>query len=296
MGIQRLYRGHRCRLRLPDMKAAYLRDDLMKMYTQARKKEAWVKDREWAREHARALYSRERREEMTARATSRVDAAKYHEGRKMKAFSASCYSDERLHESMVGLLNREAEDMMERDAQEQRQRDRKAFLVSRVKEHGPKGYGKRGFHYSKAGRNAPPPHNDVKAFLKIYSAKSIVNSCSGSEFGKSLAERRRIRRKLSMEEEAAERAVPGSRSKGMEKFFAKELEDIISAEVEKAEHNFSKKGLLQKLRNHNRSDGMRHAYRYPTDINVDPMKWLNDDVDSTIKYQDQKMNNRLSAV
>ena len=79
----------------------------------------------------------------------------------------------------------------------------------------------------------------------------------------------------------------------MSKLFESELTDIISAEVEKAQHTFSKKGLLSRLREHNQSDSFRKHYRFPKDINEDPMAFLNDDIDTTIKFQDQKMKERI---
>lgn len=59
-------------------------------------------------------------------------------------------------------------------------------------------------------------------------------------------------------------------------------------EVKDSTHNFSKKNVGGKLRSHNEAHGYKSGYKYPKNINEDPLQWLNDDIDTTIKYQDKK--------
>jgi hypothetical protein len=321
MALQRLYRGFHIRLRLPDLKDGWLRAELLRKYKEERRENTWLKDREWTRQKTKQLYQKERRDEATARQTGRIDEMKYYGGRKMQAFSESCYADDQLQGAMEVLIVKEKTDMYDRDIKERAQKERKQFLIQRIAEHGPKGFGRRGFHYSKAGTNAQPRHNDVTAFLKrsVSASQLQTSALSGSSQGQqsvtgegsggggsghelvvggdegSGSSRRNRRKKVSLEEEATYKVVPGSRSRGMGKLFEKELTDIVTAEVEKAQHTFSKKGLLGRLRAHNESDGFRKHYKFPKDINEDPMKFLNDDIDTTIKFQDQKMKERLKS-
>ena len=289
MKLQRLYRGFHVRLRLPDLKDDLLRKELMRKYCKERADKAWLGDREWTREKARGLYQRERRDESTARMTGRITEMKYYGGKKMLAFSDSCYADNQLHQSMALLIDKEKADISEREQADKARRDRKEYLMRRIAEHGPRGYGRRGFHYSKAGTNAVPRHNDVTAFLRRSSSCSTLTAAPAEEIGQRQKSARARRSRLNAEEDASCKPVPGTRSKGMGKLFEKEITDIIATEVEKAQHTFSKKGLLARLQAHNQSNGFRKHYRFPKDINEDPMEFLNEDIDTTIRYQDQKM-------
>jgi hypothetical protein len=103
-----------------------------------------------------------------------------------------------------------------------------------------------------------------------------------------VASKRRTR-----EENALFKAVSPSRGRGMKSLFQSELTDMLAVEVQQATHNFSKKNVGGKLRAHNVEHGYKNGFKYPDDINVDPLQWLNDDIDATIKFQDQKIKKEI---
>ena len=101
------------------------------------------------------------------------------------------------------------------------------------------------------------------------------------------------KKKRNKEENQLYKATSPSRGRAMNALFQTELDDILVQEVNDATHNFSKKNVGGKLRAHNMEHGYKNGYKYPKDINVDPLQWLNDDIDTTIKFQDQKIKKEI---
>lgn len=143
--IQRLFRGHRVRLLIPGMLKE--RDDemVMKQYADFAEKRRLKKLRGDAIIKTKAAYVKERAEERTARFTGRIDVPSLHDDRKMKAFAASCYSDNRLPSEQDKLLAMELADIAKYKKKIKDDIVRRDYLTERIDEHGPRGYGKRGF-------------------------------------------------------------------------------------------------------------------------------------------------------
>ena len=317
--LQSLWRGYILRLQLPVMIRQLKSDQVMQAYRKHREEEKFYKGRAWVREVARKAYRTERQEEKTVRMTSRIREAKEYNGRKMKAFADSVYADDRLANAIDDLIHRETADMAAIKAKEDEVIARKQFMVSRVNEHGPSGFGYRGFSYSQKGENAPPMYNRVTAFL-VSAVQAEKNESTETELhqdsfirhrqsaeesltgggGLSLQKMKEreakevARKKRSKEEAKLFKATSPSRGRAMQALFKDELDEILSKEVKEATQNSFKKNVLGKLRSHNTERGYKSAYKYPKDINVDPLKWLNDDIDTTIKFQDQNIRNRIN--
>lgn len=287
--IQRAFRGHLSRLKIPIFKDKWFRDHIMNKYLDEKEEKKRNQDKKWHRDKTQLLYLKQRKEEFTARVTGKIDEnATEYNGKKMIYFDSTCYSDDHLKSNIIQFVENEVHEIEREKNIEQMKRDRKQFIVNRIQEHGPKGYGKRGYHYSKAGINAPPPQNDVKAFLKNSSTNYRKNILT-KEFVSEKTRIKNLNKRLKLDEEVSLRKVPSSRSKGMNKLFESELTDIINKEIEKASHDFTKKNLLSRFREHRESTGIRNNYKYPSSVYEDPMKWLNEDIDVTIQYQDTQM-------
>lgn len=143
--IQRLYRGHAVRIKIPAMLRARDDERVMRQYANFAEKRRLRRLRTDAVVKTKSAYIKERGEERTARYTGRIDAPALHNDRKMKAFAASCYSDNRLPNEMDNLLGIELREIAENKKQIKDDHDRKVFLTGRINEHGPRGFGNRGF-------------------------------------------------------------------------------------------------------------------------------------------------------
>jgi len=142
--IQRLWRGHRVRLHImPKLRYDKQREESENDYFEFREKKMKKKRREDAITMTKNAYIKERAEERTVRYTGRIDVATDHQDRKMRAFAASCYSDNRLQDQMDSLLETDMMEVAEFKAKVQEDHDRKEFILNRIKETGPEGYGLR---------------------------------------------------------------------------------------------------------------------------------------------------------
>lgn len=142
--IQRLWRGHRVRLNIvPRMKKHVQREKQMKEYQDATDKKRMKKERADTITLTKAAYIKERAEERTARFTGRIDLATDHQDRKMRAFAASVYADNRLQTQMDNLLNAELDAIANDKEAARAAHERKAFILNRIAETGPPGLGKR---------------------------------------------------------------------------------------------------------------------------------------------------------
>ena len=315
--LQALYRGYKLRLQLPEIRKRRKNDAVMRSYKKYNDDCNFVKGREWVREVVRKAYKNEREEEKSCRFTGRIGLAKDYNGRKMRAFADSVYADNRLETAITDLIHRETDDMALIKNAEEKKDSRKKFMVSRIGEHGPRGFGYRGFAYSKKGENAPPFHNRVTAFLvsavlaeknkamssELHADTYISSRPSASESltgGGGLSREKLLakeaeevaKKKRTREENALFKVTSPSRSRSMKALFQTELDEILAQEVEQATHNFSKKNVCAKLRAHNKEHNYKNGYKYPKDVNVDPLQWLNDDIDTTIKYQDRNLKKK----
>jgi hypothetical protein len=102
----------------------------------------------------------------------------------MKAFAASCYSDNRLQNQMDSLLETDLHNVHEFKAKVQADHDRKEFILSRIKETGPTGYGKRSempdpslqkvMHGIKIGPELMPPRSASMKKLLYHEVTDIM--------------------------------------------------------------------------------------------------------------------------
>ena len=143
--IQRLYRGHRVRLHMPTMIKESNDQEPLDNYLNMREKQIRRKQFKDSILKTKNAYIKERAEERTARFTQRIDEMSLHNQKKMVAFAASCYADDRLPNEMARLLDMQLMDIHEEKMKIESDLDRKQFIMDRIAEHGPEGYGQRGF-------------------------------------------------------------------------------------------------------------------------------------------------------
>lgn len=333
MKIQRLYRGFYCRLHiLPKYKKYHEKKSLRSKYVEERNLQKFHQAQANTREKLMALYNRERGMEFTARVTSKIDDMSTSDGKKMQLFKDSCYGDDTVRDEVVHILTTEYKQVGIENTAKDNMRNRKQFLMNRIAETGPKGFGSRAIAHSRLGVNAIPLHKHSSGFL-VVTQQNILNEKQielqkqmEKEKKKSISQVRKINRASSRvlekshsmagigetesvsisssvasdqatPENAPYRIFPPSRSRGMSHLFQQELQDIVQVEISNARHTFAKKDLKSEFQAHNSKEGSRlgKSFPYPKDINVDPMKWLSDDIDVTIKFQDKNIRNRNSA-
>ena len=141
--IQRIWRAHRVRLLVPTLKDQRAKDTLSKDYEDWKEMKRVKKAKADNKVLTKNAYIKERAEERTARYTARIDIATDHQDRKMRAFAASCYSDNRLQDQMDALLNAEMHQVALHKEAIITAHDRKEFLLSKIAETGPTGFGLR---------------------------------------------------------------------------------------------------------------------------------------------------------
>lgn len=143
--IQRMFRGHNIRIKIPKIRETRRKEELMTRYLKQTEDRVAHKQREKAHMQTAVAYVKERSEERTARFTTRIDPPTDYEERKMRAFNASIYGDDKVTNRMMAVIGQEQRDDMEfREAVSEENR-RKAFIRARIDEHGPRGFGLRGF-------------------------------------------------------------------------------------------------------------------------------------------------------
>ena len=142
--IQRAYRGHAVRVKMPKFIALQRREKLMARYQDQAMKQLKGSHLKQLRDTMMESYAHERREEKSARFTQRIDLPQYHDNKKMKAFAASCYYDDKLQLEIDDLMGIVIEKELEERETVRMEIDRRRFLDSRIAEHGPLGFGLRG--------------------------------------------------------------------------------------------------------------------------------------------------------
>jgi len=89
------------------------------------------------------------------------------------------------------------------------------------------------------------------------------------------------------------RKEESSRSKSMRHLFKDELQGLMDATIHRIMHDFKKPdngGYLSRFKRHNkaREDTTLLEFKYPKDINENPLDYLNDNIDDVIKFMDKK--------
>ena len=212
--IQRAYRGHCMRLFIPKMVALQRREKIMQRYQQRAAQQIKTAAVKRVKEKLQAAYQHERGEERTSRYTQRIDLASDHDDRKMRAFAASCYAGDELPQAIDELMRLEGEELREKKAAIQREKDRRAFIQRRYDEHGPSGFGKRG---------VPPTEEESKA------AAVVINGFRVGE------------------------ALTSSRTKGMQQLFCEEKTALMHNLIDRVTKDFglAHSNLLPRFKEYN---------------------------------------------
>jgi hypothetical protein len=264
LAIQRIYRRHAARLKM-----AFIKNDI-RTSREIRSYKAWRTSRhvskqvDLAKELMRSAYTKERREEITARFTGRVADGGLNG--KMRTFAASSYSDDRLEKSMQQVLKDEYTAIERKKIEFAAKTERRAFMMNRIAEYGPRGFGSRG--------EVPALENvfsgdalkelEEQAGAAPSSISSVILGSAGSKSAKTAPRE-------------------SSRSTGMRALFNDELRSVTTEIVDiiSKDTNFDPNSLLGQFRAHNKGTDIpesRKHFKYPKDINVDKMKVLYEEI------------------
>lgn len=211
MIIQRAYRGFIGRMFCTKLRADTLREKFMDDYQDFAQAKLLKKQFDKIKVKTKSAYIKEMAEEKTARLTRRIDLAEDHDDRKLKAWSASCYADDRLPKMIDQLYDVEFMKINEQKLKAEEERTRKLYLRNRIEEHGPTGFGDRGFIKEK-------PLLDVES----WETRKILGDI-----------------------------VMSSRSKGMDRYFKNEMTDLVNKLAERAMHNFEGRDLRNRFKQYN---------------------------------------------
>lgn len=141
--IQAAYRGHRARLLIPKIIAHRRREEIMNSYLKRGKDTVLVDKRDKLLEQSHLSYMKERAEEKTARYCSMIPTPSEYGMRKMAAFWDSQFAGDALTNDTNALLQTEKDiDKVRQDGVE-RENARKQYIMNRIAQRGPQGYGLR---------------------------------------------------------------------------------------------------------------------------------------------------------
>jgi hypothetical protein len=306
------------------------RDDemVMKQYAEFAEKRRLKKLRSDAITMTKSAYIKERGEERTARYTGRIDVATQHDDRKMKAFAASCYSDNRLPNEIDKLMTLELREIAKHKKQINDDLKRKDFLIERVKEHGPRGFGRRGFIDESAEEKViagivvgPERISSRSKGMKVLVNDEIATIMDGvveralhdfrghklkerfAAFNKEKDESRSagILSTLAARETKMERAFgvhgrgrggvaepPSPLSKGLNM-------SRTSPSPERGKDSPSKWHTGEKKGQNKKKPRRFKDYKYPVGINDNPMDFLNENLDDMLAYADEKAKKEAAA-
>lgn len=226
--------------------------------------------------------------------------------KKMTLFSQSCYSSDHFKETLGSYVMEERGVMASESLERSQQKQRKEFMLKRISEHGPRGYGRRGYAYSQKGTYALPDHLNHKIFLRSTPKTSSLSSGT---------RKTKLKKAIASVEPVEYRVRPSTRSQGMSCYHLQELNEIVTQEITRSVHEFQKVNLKEKIESFNQQTAApampstaakrshkgksvgsepstrreKYKYKYPADVNSDPLQWLYDDIDTTIQFQDSQM-------
>jgi hypothetical protein len=244
-----------------------------------------------ASELVKSAYIKEQAEEKTARYTSRLELASRYDLKKTYAFAASAYADNRLPREMDHLLAVDEGNRQEEVGAIVYERTRRKFINDRIAEHGPVGFGSRGYTPQEILEGA---QMEEKVFLKsIGSTKQDQERRLVGNISKFVP----LPDELTLLSGGGilKKKEESKRAKGMRKLFEKELSDIMETTVNRIMHDFKKPdgGHISRLRAHNaaRKGTTLLEFKFPKDVNEKPMDWLNENIDEAIIHIDKKTRN-----
>lgn len=272
--VQRMYRGHASRVGIFKYFKAKTRNKTMKNYREARKKGKIEKKKKLNRNDLQSSYQHLRSEAYTARATQRIDPPRDHGNVSIRAFEKSLYATDDLNDRIKTLMEVDSKIHQYEKDEVHRQRSRRSKINNLIAEHGPVGFGSRGFKNQELLEKLHElDHDTTQGHLR-----------EGRHAGLAAI--------WGYNESSTNSLVESSRSRGMRAYHADELEEIMDKTVERVQHDFTNKHIPKAIKNFNilskNPGGSLMHYKYPKDINENPMDWLNDDIDSTIKQMDIK--------
>lgn len=143
--IQRIYRGYRAKIFFYALKVERDREKMDKAYRKYAEKKVRDVKMSKALQLVKSAYIKEAGEEKTVRFTSRIEKASNYGLKKTYAYAASVYANDRLPRHMDHLLRVDSGNRKDEWGVITHQRERKKFIVDRINEHGPRGFGTRGF-------------------------------------------------------------------------------------------------------------------------------------------------------
>ena len=160
---------------------------------------------------------------------------------------------------------------MKEKARKERQ-ERREFLMNRIAEHGPRGYGKRGF----------PP--EVQS---LYSSEALSALETASADPRTATASSSSAKLESSAKSNISQVRESSRSHGMRSLFKEELGDLTAKVVEDSTHEtaLSPNSRHIQFKEHNKRTDLPQFknYKYPTDINTDKMAVLYEEIPRTRK-------------
>ena len=303
--IQRAYRGHAVRVKMPKFIALQRRGKLMAKYQDQAMKQLKGSHLKQLRDTMMESYAHERREEKTARFTQRIDLPYYHDNKKMKAFAASCYYDDKLQLEIDDLMGIVIEKELEERETVRMEMDRRRFLDSRIAEHGPLGFGLRGVKPSDDNpvivngfRVSKIPESSRTTSMRIMfdeERKQLMNNLidrtvkDHSMFNRGALQRfeeynlaRRKRDSVQHAESIANKAPVSSLRRSTIRTAATEATTMDDGKEKKV--TASSKPKFRKIRSETVEFRPRD-YKFPANINDKPTEWLFEDDGFVLKYK-----------
>ena len=269
--IQRHYRGHAARMFVAHMITRNKKNFIMTTYRNERRERRAAEERQLTALKVQGYYRRERAEERSARCMSKIDTASSHNNSRQQAFGASCYSDERTAKVVEEIVRLEEQAQKVVNMDIQNQEIRKHFIVQRIREIGPTGYGNRSLRRHMISELQPLPAPATGTEEKTRKV-SIITGIKTNKIPRNI---------LHSSNES-------SRSKGMRKLFESDLQQLMDQAVLRVSKDFKPRNLLSRLKDHNEMhSSSRYRYRFPEGVNENALDWLNEDIDIVVKYQDQ---------
>jgi hypothetical protein len=256
LSLQRMFRGHNARLKLIKYIYDAIAEKERSKYSNWRQEKKLAAELSLAKELTKSAYLKERALEKTTRLIGRIE----YDSKKMKAFSESCYADDRLARTSMMVAKSEHTDSHRIEKARHDRHERREFLMGRIAEHGPLGYGKRGF---------PPEHHSLYSADALTSLESAAGGKDADGAG-------------AVSDATGVVRLESSRSHGMSSLFEEELHGLTAMVVEDSAHEtaVTPAMLRNQFQAHNKRTDLPKFkdYKYPSGINTDKMAVLFEEI------------------
>ena len=247
--IQCMYRGHRTRrFLIPKLIETQTHQNILATYSKEQHVNHEAISRQALNNRILLEYKTARRDEATLRYTGRIRLASDFNGRKMKAYESSCYFNDDISKRVVQSVRSDEERKKLENMSRDNNRNRKQFIVSRIREYGPRGFGLRSMP------RPPPPR------INVMPSSSLFSNVSS--------------RAKDFDGESDAIVFESSRSRGMRAYFCDELAKLVQEEIETATHNFHRPNLLSRLKDFNRNKTAKSEYVFPEHLMSESVKEL----------------------